>query len=167
MKNRLHPIATITTTSGFQGDVRLRPLSRYFDEYIEEKRLMLGYLPDHSEDVSLEFISGMGKKRRFKFHGVDTVNEAEKIVGQTIFIEAGINDQIIMISKHLLGYEVITDSGSVVGILKDVMWLPSSDVYVVKNGNDEYLIPIIPEVVKGVDHDQGIIMIVPMDGLLD
>jgi ribosomal 30S subunit maturation factor RimM len=46
------------------------------------------------------------------------------------------------------------------------MWLPSSDVYVVKNGNDEYLIPIIPEVVKRVDHDQGIIMIVPMDGLL-
>ena len=77
MKNRLHPIATITTTSGFQGDVRLRPLSRYFDEYIEEKRLMLGYSPDHSEDVSLELISGMGKKRRFKFHGVDSVNEAE------------------------------------------------------------------------------------------
>ena len=167
MKNRLHPIATIMTTSGFQGDVRLRPLSRYFDEYIEEKKLMLGYSPDHFEDVSLELISGMGKKRRFKFHGVDTVNEAEKIVGQTIFIEAGINDRIIMISRHRLGYEVITDSGSVVGILKDVMWLPSSDVYVVKNGNDEYLIPIIPEVVKGVDHDQGIIMIVPMDGLLD
>jgi len=167
MKNRLHPIATIMTTSGFQGDVRLRPLSRYFDEYIEEKKLILGYSPDHFEDVSLELISGMGKKRRFKFHGVDTVNEAEKIVGQTIFIEAGINDQITMISKHLLGYEVITDSGSVVGILKDVMWLPSSDVYVVKNGNDEYLIPIIPEVVKGVDNDQGIIVIVPMDGLLD
>jgi len=29
------------------------------------------------------------------------------------------------------------------------------------------LIPIIPEVVKGVDHDQGIIVITPMDGLLD
>ena len=62
---------------------------------------------------------------------------------------------------------MITDSGSIVGILKDVLWLPSSDVYVVKNGNDEYLIPIIPEVVKGVDHNQGIIVIVPMDGLLD
>ena len=48
-----------------------------------------------------------------------------------------------------------------------MMWLPSSDVYIVKKGNDEYLIPIIPEVVKGVDHDQGIIVIVPMDGLLD
>ncbi|MGY8787781.1 MAG: ribosome maturation factor RimM, partial [Fidelibacterota bacterium] len=77
------------------------------------------------------------------------------------------DDQINMIGKDLLGYEVFAESGDLVGILKDVMWLPNSDVYVIKNGEKEYLIPIIPEVVKGVDHDQGIIVITPMDGLLD
>jgi ribosomal 30S subunit maturation factor RimM len=29
------------------------------------------------------------------------------------------------------------------------------------------LIPVIPEVVKGVNHDEGVIVITPMDGLLD
>ena len=167
MKNRIHPIATITTTSGLTGDVRLRPLSRYFDEYIDEKGLMLGFSQDTSEDVSLETITGIGKRRRFKFAGVDSVSDAEKIVGQTIFIESAGDDQINMIGKDLLGYEVFAESGDLVGILKDVMWLPNSDVYVIKNGEKEYLIPIIPEVVKGVDHDQGIIVITPMDGLLD
>ena len=103
MKNLVHPIATITTTSGLTGDVRLRPLSRYFDDYIEGKQLMLGFSPDTSEDVRLEIVTGMGKKRRFKFEGVDTVSDAEKIVGQTIFIEASRADQINMIGKDLLG----------------------------------------------------------------
>ena len=167
MKNKVHPIATITTTSGLTGDVRLRPLSRYFDDYIEDKQLMLGFSPDTSEDVRLEIIIGIGKRRRFKFEGVDSLNDAEKIVGQTIFIEAANDDQINMIGKHVLGYEVFEESGDFVGVLKDVMWLPNSDVYVIKNGDKEYLIPVIPEVVKGVDHEQSLIVITPMDGLLD
>ena len=167
MKNKVHPIATITTTSGLTGDVRLRPLSRYFDDYIEDKQLMLGFSPDTSEDVRLEIIIGIGKRRRFKFEGVDSLNDAEKIVGQTIFIEAANDDQINMIGKHVLGYEVFEESGDFVGVLKDVMWLPNSDVYVIKNGEKEYLIPVIPEVVKGVDHEQSLIVITPMDGLLD
>jgi len=167
MKNLVHPIATITTTSGLTGDVRLRPLSRYFDDYIQDKKLMLGFSPDTSEDVRLEIVTGMGKKGRFKFEGVDTVSDAEKIVGQTIFIEASREDQINMIGKDLLGYEVFAESGDLVGILKDVMWLPHSDVYVITYGEKEFLIPVIPEVVKGINHEQGVIVISPMEGLLD
>ena len=152
MKNLVHPIATITTTSGLTGDVRLRPLSRYFDDYIEGKQLLLGFSPDTSEDVRLEIVTGMGKKRRFKFEGVDTVSDAEKIVGQTIFIEASREDQINMIGKDLLGYEVFSESG---------------DLYVITNGGKEFLIPVIPEVVKGINHEQGVIVISPMEGLLD
>ena len=72
-----------------------------------------------------------------------------------------------MIGKDLLGYEVFAESGDLVGILKDVMWLPHSDVYVITKGKKEYLIPVIPEVVKGIDHKQGVIVISPMEGLLD
>ena len=103
---------------------------------------MLGFSPDNSEDVRLEIVTGMGKRRRFKFEGVDTVSDAEKIVGQTIFIEASREDQINMIGKDLLGYEVFSESGDLAGILKDVMWLPHSDVYVITNGGKEFLIPV-------------------------
>jgi 16S rRNA processing protein RimM len=88
-------------------------------------------------------------------------------VGQTIYIEASKEDQINMIGKDLLGYEVFAESGDLVGILKDVMWLPHSDVYVITYGEKEFLIPVIPEVVKGINHEQGVIVISPMEGLLD
>lgn len=167
MKICVHPIAKITSTSGLGGDVRLRPLSRYFDYYIEEKKLMLGNSSEKSKVVYLQLISGLGKKRRFKFRGVNSVIDAKKIVGKTLFVQANADDQINMISKNLLGYKIITDMNKIVGELKDVMWLPNNDAYVIQNGNKEYLIPIIPEVIKRLDHKQKIIMIAHMDGLLD
>ena len=61
----------------------------------------------------------------------------------------------------------MTNNGLLVGELADVMWLPSNDVYVIKNGKKEYLIPIIPEVIKKLDHHKMNVVISPMDGLLD
>jgi len=167
MKICIHPIATITKTSGLNGDVRLRPLSRYFEEHIEQNRLMLGISSENSEVVRLELITGLGKKRRFKFRGVDNVKDAKSIVGKTLYAQTDTDDDINLISKNLIGYSVVTNNGLLVGELADVMWLPSNDVYVIKNGKKEYLIPIIPEVIKKLDHPHMTIFISPMDGLLD
>ena len=60
--SRIHPIAKITTTSGLKGEVRLRPLSRYFDEYMNDKSLMIGFSPDTSTDMNIEKTIGIGKK---------------------------------------------------------------------------------------------------------
>ena len=111
MKENIHPIATVTSTSGLEGDVRLRPLSRYFEEYIEEKGLRLGNTSSQSQIIQLELITGIGKKRRFKFQGVNTLDQAERIVGKTLYVSTGCDESINMISKDLLGYSVVTDSG--------------------------------------------------------
>jgi ribosomal 30S subunit maturation factor RimM len=37
----------------------------------------------------------------------------------------------------------------------------------IHDGKSEKLIPVIPEVVMGMDLDEGLIVIMPMDGLLD
>jgi RimM protein, required for 16S rRNA processing len=103
MKICIHPIATITKTSGLNGDVRLRPLSRYFEEHIEQNRLMLGISSENSEVVRLELITGLGKKRRFKFRGVDNVKDAKSIVGKTLYAQTDTDDDINLISKNLIG----------------------------------------------------------------
>ena len=95
MKNRIHPIATVTTATGIKGEVRLRPLSRYIDNNLKKNNvLFLGFSPEATENIQLEVIKGMGKKRRFNFEGVDSVNDAERIIGQTVFIKASEDDEI-------------------------------------------------------------------------
>jgi ribosomal 30S subunit maturation factor RimM len=38
---------------------------------------------------------------------------------------------------------------------------------VIKQGKKEVLIPVVPEIVRAVDIQMGLVTITPMDGLLD
>ncbi len=153
--------------TGLKGEVRLRPLSRYCDGYIREKQLSIGKSPDATIALILEDTSGMGKKMRFKFEGINSIEAAEKMIGQTVYAFANDDDSINLIDSGLLDFKVITDGGDRVGVLKDVMWLPSCDVYVVDNGEREILIPIVEEVVRELNYENEYIMITAMEGLLD
>ena len=163
----IQPIAKISSTHGLAGNVKLRPLSRYFDDYIECEKLMVGDTSTKSREIHLDMISGLGKARFFKFKGIDSLSDAKKILGKTLYTQAEYDDEINLISRELLGFTVITITHEIIGTLSDVMWLPSNDVYLIKNNFKEYLIPIIPEIIKKVDYSKMQIVIEPIDGLID
>ena len=154
-----HPIAKVTKTSGLKGDVCLKPLSRYFEKYINEKKLMIGYSVDQSNKVTVEMINGIGKKRKFKFFGFDSLDSAKTIIGKTIFVQTSLDAKINWISKDILNYEVKNESGNLIGRIIDVIWLPNHDAYIIEKGSDEYIIPIIPEIIKKVDYNDKSIVI--------
>jgi len=154
MTKQLHPVAEITTTSGFMGEVRLKPFTRFSIDYIMEKTLQIGTSYDNLIDLKLEKAIGNGKRMRFKFEGIDSELKAKNIIGKTIYANTKADDEINLIASDLIGFDVVTDTGDSVGELKDVMWLPANDVYVVFNGEKELLIPIVNEVVLSVDYDK-------------
>ena len=166
MTKQLHPVAEITTTSGFMGEVRLKPFSRFSIDYIMEKTLQIGNSNDNLMDLKLEKAIGNGKRMRFKFEGIDSELKAKNIIGKTIYANTKADDEINLIASDLIGFVVVTDTGDSVGELKDVMWLPANDVYVVFNGEKELLIPIVNEVVLSVDYDKKEILIANIDGLI-
>jgi 16S rRNA processing protein RimM len=57
--------------------------------------------------------------------------------------------------------------GDALGILKEIIATGSNDVYVVKSGKREYLIPALEEVVLEINLDDGIMKVSPMAGLFD
>ena len=166
MTKQLHPVAEITTTSGFMGEVRLKPFSRFSIDYIMEKTLQIGTSYDNLIDLKLEKAIGIGKQMRFKFEGIDSDLKAKNIIGKTIYANTKADDEINLIASDLIGFDVVTDTDDSVGELKDVMWLPANDVYVVFNGEKELLIPIVNEVVLSVDYDKKEILIANVDGLI-
>ena len=166
MTKKLHPVAEITTTSGYMGEVRLKPFSRFSIDYIMEKTLQIGTSYDNLIDLKLEKAIGNGKRMRFKFEGIDSELKAKNIIGKTIYANTKADDEINLIASDLIGFDVVTNTGDSVGELKDVMWLPANDVYVVFNGEKELLIPIVNEVVLSVDYDKKQILIANIDGLI-
>ncbi len=167
MKNKLFAIAKITRATGLKGEVGVRPLVRQFDDYVTVKPLFIGFDPNIARDVKLEKVSGVEKKRRFLFNGMKTRDEAESIIGQLLFVSVKDSDPINMISPDLLGAAVVADNGENIGELVDMISLPANDVYVIKQGKKEVLIPVIPEIIRSVDLQMGLVTITPMDGLLD
>ena len=166
MPKQLHPVAEITTTSGYMGEVRLRPFSRFSINYIMEKTLQIGTSYDNLMDLKLEKAIGNGKRMRFKFEGINSELKAKNVIGKTIYVSTRADDDINLIASDLIGFDVVLDTSDYVGELKDVMWLPANDVYVVFNGLKELLIPIVPEIVLSVDYVKKEILIANIDGLI-
>tara|TARA_Y100000996_G_C22230271_1_gene523354 strand:+ start:90 stop:593 length:504 start_codon:yes stop_codon:yes gene_type:complete len=167
MSEQLHPVAEITTTSGYTGEVRLKPFSRFSIDYIMEKTLQIGTSYNNLIDLKLEKAIGNGKRMRFKFEGIDSDLKAKNMIGKTIYASTRADDKINLIASNLIGFNVVTDSAEFVGELKDVMWLPANDVYVVFSCGKELLIPIVPEVVLSIDYDKREILIASIDGLIN
>jgi 16S rRNA processing protein RimM len=105
-----------------------------------------------------------------KLEGVDTRDQAEKLRG--LFFEIYQKDCMPLEEGayyifELIGMEVRTQDGQLIGLIEDVQDFPANDIYVVKSGGREVLIPVIADVVKSIDVTQGIVTIDPIEGLLD
>jgi 16S rRNA processing protein RimM len=68
---------------------------------------------------------------------------------------------------ELIGLMAKSSSGEVIGELVDVLTYPANDVYVVRSGDREILIPAVPDFVKKVDTKAGEIISNVIDGLMD
>ena len=70
--------------------------------------------------------------------------------------------------KDLIGIRVIdNDTGVEYGTIKDVFQTGANDVYTVKNGEKEYLVPAIADVVVDTDIENKVMRITPLKGLFE
>jgi 16S rRNA processing protein RimM len=105
-----------------------------------------------------------------KLEGLNSLEDVEGYRGSEIFIR-----KASLRSKgeeeyfwfELIGLEVYLDSGRYIGTLKDILSTGSNDIYVVKDGEAEFLIPAIHEVIKKIDLNNKRIIITEIEGLLD
>ena len=165
--NKKFAIAKVSKPFGMKGAVRLAPLSRYCDDYIADKPIFLGDTEKSNFKIELLEKARDGKQVRCVFKGIDSRSEAEAIKGKYVYVSVPLDDEINQISGDLIGYTVVTEVGDIVGELAEILWLPVNDIYVIRNGEREILIPVIPEVIKSIYHNENAIEITPMDGLLD
>jgi 16S rRNA processing protein RimM len=108
-----------------------------------------------------------------KFLGVDSRSAAEELRNSILTVERPEdevpqeNDEYY--DSNLIGCQVQTIAGEVVGQVIDVLHLPSQEVLVVRTDGDaatEYLIPFVESIVPTVDVITKIITVDPPEGLL-
>ena len=68
---------------------------------------------------------------------------------------------------EIVGFSVETDAGEPIGRIAETLHTGANDVWVVRDGRREHLIPVIADVVRRIDRDGQRVVVTPMPGLLD
>jgi 16S rRNA processing protein RimM len=68
---------------------------------------------------------------------------------------------------ELLGIDVFLESGEYLGPISDIIATGSNDIYVIKRGQKEVLIPGTHEIIRDIDLETRKMTIHPVEGLLD
>lgn len=166
MRNEILELGKVVNTHGIRGEIKVQPWCddpEIFDEleyiYIGDKRydILKSRLHKNCEIIALD--------------GVNNINEAELLRNKFVTIEREMLGELpegTYYIADLEGLEVKTVDGQVLGTIDEVIKTGSNDVYVLNNpGKKPILIPVIEQVVKEVNIDDGFVLVELMEGLID
>ncbi len=117
--------------------------------------------------MEVEYIRPVHRAFIIKFKGLDTPEAVKFFKGW--FLEVRYEDLVpLEEGEHywfeLIGLKVFTKSGEFVGTVEDIMATGAHDVFVIKDGEREVLVPSV--FTEKIDTDEGIMIIDPVEGLL-
>lgn len=153
---------------GVLGWVRLEVLSENPERFTPGSRFLLEGEEGGERMLMEEAVEDRGGLR-VKFRGIDDRKGAQALSGKALFVtpgELGKAPGSGMWEHQILGLEVRTGEGRVLGRVVEVMETGANDVLVVE-GEREFLIPFIKQVVVEVDLESGAMVVEPLPGLLE
>ncbi len=117
--------------------------------------------------MEVEYIRPHHKSFIIKFKGLDTPEAVKFFKGW--FLEVRYDDLVPLGEGEyywfqLIGLKVFAKDGEYVGVVEDIMATGAHDVYVVREGDREVLIPSV--FVEEIDLNKGIMVVDPVEGLL-
>jgi 16S rRNA processing protein RimM len=162
-------IGTVVGTTGLRGHVRLRVVSNDIERICRRVRTLYIGSPPRAVTLRRGAVSRPGVAV-LQLAGIETTAAAAGLRGSDVYIHqrdaAPLGDGEYFI-HDLLGARVWLEDGSELGQVRDVIETGANDVLVVaRRGAPEALIPMIREVVVGLQLAERRIVIRPLAGLL-
>jgi 16S rRNA processing protein RimM len=103
--------------------------------------------------------------------GIDNLDQAEALVGQEVKGERRRFPPLPPGEYYwfqVLGLRVIDAAkGALLGHLQEILPTPAHDVYVVRRGSKEVLLPAVEEVIVEINLEEGYVKVAPPPGLLE
>lgn len=161
-------IGIISKAHGIKGEVIVSPITDNPQQFFRLKEL---YVSDGNGKRHILKIERIREKQNtfiIKFHGIEERDQAEIL--KHFYVEKRLEkNQELLPDEYfvfdLIGLQVKTTDGEIIGVVKDVLSLPANDVYEVQDKSRQILIPAIKSIVKKIDLENELILIEFLDGL--
>jgi 16S rRNA processing protein RimM len=168
-KERLISLGRLVNTYGVGGHVRLLP--HHFPCPSLQNAVTVFLQPKGMAPVAYQIKKAQPHKPfiLLKLKGIDSIEEARTLVGLTLAVKEQDLPPLAegeFYHYQIIGMEVITTSGTVLGTIKEIFFTGSHDVWVVRQGQREHLIPVIDEVIRSLEISSKKAIIEPQEGLL-
>jgi len=162
-------IGEIVRSHGLRGTVKVRIVAE-MEQFSRLQKVQLQRGAQRLGEYVIERVQTGNDGLFIKFLGVNDRDQAELVRGAQMMI--GLEECLPAAPGQfylfeIIGLPVFTASGQPVGEIVDIARNAANDVWVIRNGEEEKLIPAIDAVVQKVDLPNRRVIINPIPGLLD
>ena len=163
-------VGKVTRSHGLKGEMKFRPFIKDEDILKDICGVKLG--PDEStgQELQVENLRGHYSKRIVKFKGFNSIEAVQELSGHLVYIKRE-DFKVLPDGQYywfeIEGLNVYELDGRYYGQVVEVMATGSNDVYVVRDGDKEILLPMIDSVVKLIDLEQGKLVFKNIEGLIE
>ena len=158
----------IVGVHGLRGALRVRPDNPECNPQLLERLFIDREGTPVEHRVRSSARAGRGSLK-LELEGIDTIEQAQALRGMALYL--AIDDLPPVADKEFYYYQVVgllveTTEGRLLGRIDEIFFNGANDVWVVKGGPDEVLIPVIEDVVRQIDLEGGRVIIEAIPGLL-
>ena len=169
MVNEMLRVGVLVKPHGLAGEVKVYPTTDEPGKFTSLKKV---YIKTKNETLTLK----IDKAHYFKqfvivhFEGLNRIEDIEPLIKKDLWID---REEAVELEENeyyiadLLGMKVVTDDGTELGKIKDVMDTGANDVYIVQTAGGEVLLPAIRQCILKVDVEKDLMTVHLMDGLLE
>lgn len=155
---------------GVRGRLKVYPPSETLKSLLPGEIIFLGKNKEKRREFSLNFIKPHKGYLLIGLEGVTTTEKAKELIGYTVLVE---KKRLPPLPEgeyywfQLMGIHVYSENGDYIGKVKEILPMPSNDVYVIEDSNKEYLIPAITSVIQEINLKEKKMVICLLDGLIE
>ena len=161
-------VGQIVNTFGIKGQLKVKPFTDDINRFEELKTVYI-CKKNEMKKVEIEDVKYNKQCVLLKVKGIEDLTQAEKYKGLFLKIDRKDAKKLpkdTYFIADILGLEVYTDEGELLGKVDDIFPTGANDVYVVKDKlGKQILLPSIPEVLKEIDLEKGKVIVHLIEGL--
>lgn len=163
-------VGKLSRTHGLKGELKFRSFFAGRELPRTPDRLQLRQDKGRETELELESLRGHSSSLIIKLKGVDSIDEAKVLAGRDVY---ALEDDFPELPDgeyyrfQIEGLSAYDQEGRYYGHVEDIIETGSNDVYVVRDGEKEILIPMIDWVVTNIDVHEKKLVFNNVEGLIE
>ena len=166
----LYAVGKIIGVFGLDGYVKIHPYTASPERLKKLRRTFLGTSAEKTTVHIVEDVIFKNQQWMLKFQNFSDRTAAGKVVGMFLFVEESEIETPpagSYFSHEIIGCEVWSDDGRLLGTIEDIYTLSAYDLWAIRTGKTVNLIPAIKEFITKVDVDKKKVIVRLIEGLME